>query len=231
MQVINFFGGPGCGKTTAALGLTHCLKKCHVLSEYVSEYAKHKIYEKSPHMLNEQNYIFANQEHSLHVLRDEVSFAITDSPLPLSAHYAPPNFPQSFKKFVMAMYATYDNVNIFIERNPELGFQQDGRVHSAADSDLIASHLKRLLDSERVPYTTIKAGDELPERIFASMVRSGIVDVPLAGQQTAVKLIERADAFDLAAIKESSRSLPNVDYAIQAAAQARAARSAQAYAR
>ena len=47
MIVVNFFGAPGSGKTTAALGIAGYLKRKHLNAEYVSEFAKDQVWIKS----------------------------------------------------------------------------------------------------------------------------------------------------------------------------------------
>lgn len=43
--VINLFGEPSVGKSTAAMTITANLKRAGVNAEYVSEFAKDKVYE------------------------------------------------------------------------------------------------------------------------------------------------------------------------------------------
>jgi len=45
MKVINLFGGPGCGKSTAAAGLFHLMKSNHMSVELVNEFAKEIVWE------------------------------------------------------------------------------------------------------------------------------------------------------------------------------------------
>lgn len=50
--VINAFGGPGAGKTTACLDITSMLKKRGFVAEYVQEYAKELVWDKNFEMLD-----------------------------------------------------------------------------------------------------------------------------------------------------------------------------------
>ena len=45
MIVINLFGEPSAGKSTAAMDITARLKRKGINAEYVSEFAKDKVYE------------------------------------------------------------------------------------------------------------------------------------------------------------------------------------------
>lgn len=200
MKVINFFGGPGVGKSTVASGLVHCMKTCHILAEHAQEFAKEKIHEGAQHLLAEQNFVFAHQEHRLHILRGHADIAVSDSPLPLSIHYAPKDYPASFSRFVLDVFSGYDNVNYFIERNPSFGYQQEGRLQSQEQSDGVAAGLRALLDSNGIPYRRVQAGEELPERILADLARQRLIEIPRRGMDGASKLIERADASDALAL-------------------------------
>ena len=84
MKVINFFGGPCSGKSTAAAGLFYLMKKQKYNVELVTEFAKDLVYEDHTMALSEQNYVFANQEYRLARLEGKIDYAISDSPLILS---------------------------------------------------------------------------------------------------------------------------------------------------
>lgn len=192
MRVINFHGGPGAGKSTASTGLVHCMKKCHLSVDYVSEFAKDEIYRDSAHTLSDQKWVFANQDRRLHVLRNHVEYAVSDSPLILSAYYGAPHIAPTFRRHIIETFLSYDNANYFIERNTAFGFQQEGRLHNARESDAIANQLKELLTKEGIAFQTIVAGADLPERIFADLARRRVIDVPAAGAEEAIRIMERA---------------------------------------
>ena len=196
MKVINFHGGPGVGKSTASTGLVHCLKKCHVIADYAPEFAKDLIYAGSAHTLADQKWVFANQDHRLHVLRSHVDIAVCDSPLILSAHYGGRDISTTFRRHVMETFFSYDNLNYFIDRNPSFEFQQEGRLHNATESDIIANELKELLDKAGAAFKTITAGNELPERVFADLAQSRAIEIPASGAREAIKLMRRAAEYD-----------------------------------
>jgi dephospho-CoA kinase len=69
MNVINFFGGPSCGKSTIAAYVFSQLKIKNYSCEYVNEYAKDCVYEgRSTVLLNDQLYVLAKQNHKLKML-------------------------------------------------------------------------------------------------------------------------------------------------------------------
>ena len=175
-HVVNFFGGPGAGKSTAAAGLFYELKKRWVLSELVIEFAKELVWSGSAHLLSKQNYVFANQEHRLNRLMDKVDVAITDSPLLLSAFYAPEGYPLSFKQSVFDFFETYSNVNIFVERSHE--YAADGRLQNEAEADALAESMKQFLSENGIGYYTVTANDANPIYLCYWLVKSGLVRLP-----------------------------------------------------
>jgi hypothetical protein len=194
MTVINFFGGAGVGKSTAAAGLFHWLKLSYVNAELVTEFAKDLVWQGSAHLLAEQSYVFGQQVHRLHVLRHQVDFAVTDSPITNSVIYAGDDYPASFSPYAFDLFRTFRNQNFFINRNPDYVFQQLGRVHTEADSDAVAVRMKDALRAENIPFHEIMAGDNLPERIFAALVNAGVLKVPPAGLKMARRILARAAA-------------------------------------
>jgi nicotinamide riboside kinase len=194
MIVINLHGGPGVGKSTAASGLVNLLKECDINAEHVQEFAKELIYAKNFEALKNQNWVFANQEYRQHILRDKVQVAVTDSPLILSAYYGEKEaggVPRAMRSHIFNTFGSYDNFNVFIERNPTLTFQQEGRMHDKIESDVIAEHLKHMLNSEGIPYQALMSGDELPARIFTMALRSRLLDVSISKAARAERIVLR----------------------------------------
>jgi nicotinamide riboside kinase len=176
MKTINIFGGPGSGKSTTASGLFHEMKKHWIQSEYVQEFAKELVWSDSSHMLSEQNYIFAEQEHRLNRLRRKVDVAVADSPLLLSSFYAPPEYPDSFHQSVFDFFHTYDNLNIFVERSHE--YMLEGRLQSEVEADTMASKMKEYLTANGIPFWAISASDAAPRRLLGWLVSQGHVTLP-----------------------------------------------------
>ena len=89
--VINAFGGPGSGKTTACLDITSMLKKRGFKAEYVQKYAKELIWDKNFEMLDgsekNQKIILKEQQKRMDKLMGKVDFIVTDAPLLLNTIY------------------------------------------------------------------------------------------------------------------------------------------------
>lgn len=172
MKVINFFGAPGAGKSTAALGLANSMKRNFLNCEYVPEFAKDQVWADTAHLLANQNWVLANQELRLRVMEGKVDFAIMDSPLLLSAFYAPKAYPRAFTELCFYFFNSYENVNFFVNRSHE--YSQVGRLQDEKESDAIATEMKEFLRSGGVKFTEISAGDSAPATMM-ELLRVGKV--------------------------------------------------------
>lgn len=164
MITINFFGGPGAGKSTAASGLFHIMKKHWIRAEYVQEYAKELIWSNNSHMLSEQNYIFAEQEYRLNRLREKVDVCVSDSPLLLSSFYSPKNYPDVWHQTVFEFFRTYENINIFIERSHE--YELEGRVQDEVEAEYVTEEMRKFLKNNNIPFYTITASDTSANKLL-----------------------------------------------------------------
>lgn len=176
MKVVNFFGGPGAGKSTAASGLFHEMKRHWINAEYVQEFAKELVWSDSSHMLSQQNRIFAEQEHRLNRLRTKVDVAVSDSPLILSSFYAPTSYPDSFHKYVFDFFGMYENINILVRRSHE--YALEGRLQKQKDADHIADEMERFLIQNGIPFHSITASDAAPQRLLRWLVERMGVPIP-----------------------------------------------------
>lgn len=172
MKVINFFSGPGVGKTTTAAGFFYKMKVNGDNVELVNEYARELIYEgRMDHMMYAQDHILGEQNRRLHILKDHVDFAITDSPLLLSIVYLPDNYPRSFVPFVVDLFNQYDNINILLKRG-DAPYQADdgGRRQTEEEALVLDRQIENLLDtySENI-FHIFKVTENVVDRIYARL--------------------------------------------------------------
>jgi tRNA uridine 5-carbamoylmethylation protein Kti12 len=148
-KVINFFGGPGIGKSTTAAGLFYLMKRAGYKVELVTEFAKELTYENRTNILQEdQLFILAEQNRRMARLHGDVDYIITDSPLFLSIVYGRlfgnPN--EALENVTLALIDKYENINIVLERNiKEHPYQQYGRDQDLEASENIDSKIESLL--------------------------------------------------------------------------------------
>lgn len=127
-KVINFFGGPGVGKSTSASGVFYTMKKMDISCEYVSEYAKDCVWEETDKLLENQIHVFSEQLRRQYRLINKVDFIITDSPLILSGIYyrfytnkmPHPFFSEDHTKLAIEFFdrtfLQFDNINFIVKR-------------------------------------------------------------------------------------------------------------------
>lgn len=176
MKTINLFGSAGAGKSTTAAGLFYEMKRHWIEAEYIQEYAKELIWADSAHMLSEQNYIFAEQEHRLNRLRKKVAIAIADSPLLLSSFYAPDAYPEAFHQSVFHFFESYNNINIFVKRSHE--YSLSGRMQNSDESDYVAQEMQRFLTDNGISFWSITASDASPRRLLTWLVEEHGLQLP-----------------------------------------------------
>jgi hypothetical protein len=172
MKVINFFGAPGVGKTTNALLLTAILKKLGIDTEISLEFVKEYIFTNNEDMIAFQNHIFSEQERKLRVFSksNEVEFAIADSPLLLSAYYAPKDYAIYFKDLVFEIFNTYENINFFVNRNHSYSHQ--GRKHNEEESIFINKNIKAYLINNNIPFIEINSTDNLEDFVIPYLLEN-----------------------------------------------------------
>lgn len=152
--VINFLGEPSTGKSTAAAYTFAQLKKRGVNCEYVSEYAKDKVYEECDAIFAHQEYIFGKQSYKMARVADKVDVVITDSPLILSAVYNnDPVLGANFNKTVLDVFNSYNNINILLTRRHE--YHNEGRRHDELATALVRKELIDKLNEYNITYKTI----------------------------------------------------------------------------
>lgn len=173
MRVINLFGGPGAGKSTTAAWVFALLKCRGLRVELVTEYAKALAWANRGEELTDQFYIYAKQHHRQHVLRGQIDFCVTDSPLLLPLLYNKTE-PPSFRQYVLDNWHTYDNYNFFIERVKP--YVQLGRWQDQEDADKLAQDTACLLMDLNIPVIASLDGDEAAaQKIVHILLQRGVL--------------------------------------------------------
>lgn len=150
--VVNLFGEPSAGKSTAAMDITANLKRAGVNAEYVSEFAKDKVYEHNEEVFSHQEYIFGKQSFKMGRVRNNVRVIVTDSPLLLNILYNDDDkiLGEDFNKVVLKMFNSYDNRNYVLTRYHK--YENEGRRQNEKESVEVRDNLLDLLDKLNIPY-------------------------------------------------------------------------------
>ena len=166
LNVINFYSGPGCGKSTSAAGLFFRMKSEGYSVELVTEYAKDKAYEGHLSCLEDQIYIFGKQQRRLNRLIRHVEYAITDSPLLLSILYNK-DLSVSFNNLILEQYGKYNNFNFFLNRVKE--YVKIGRTQSYKEACLLDVEMYKLLLNYNIPFSHIDGDSNAPDKILKAI--------------------------------------------------------------
>lgn len=161
MKVINIFGGPGTGKSVTAAHLFAELKKLQKNCELVTEFAKELTYDESYKVMENQIWIFANQQHRMNRLLKKVDIIVTDAPLFNSIVYSGKGEnKKEFHSFVLSEFNKYDNLNVYLER--ETIYRQEGRYQDESGAKEIDDEVLRCFKYFKVPYVKIGLENAVP---------------------------------------------------------------------
>lgn len=154
-RIVNFYGGPGTGKSTAAAALFAELKFRGVNCEYIQEYAKDAAWEKrGPKVFQAQEYIFGKQHFRFARVSEEVDVLVTDSPILLGLSYMPADFClPALRDVIKQAYNNYDNIDIFLVRKK--AYNPSGRLQTEDEAKSFDVKIKTLLEEHKIPFLTM----------------------------------------------------------------------------
>jgi hypothetical protein len=173
-KIINFFGGPGIGKSTQASGLFTEMKKHHMNVEYTYEFPKEVAWEGNVSQLKDQFFITANQHRNISRLYGKVDYIIVDSPIILGCFYESrygADYPAShysmsgLSKFLWNLFKQYDNINILLTRNDET-YDPNGRMQDLKEAIEIDNDIKETLTINSVKFMEFSVDNNAANRIF-----------------------------------------------------------------
>jgi hypothetical protein len=154
-KVINFWAGPGTGKSSCAADLFAEMKWAGHNVELIDEYAKVKTWEKHMNILEDQMYISAKQNRKIERLQGQVDWVITDSPLLMCIPYIPKGYCSHFKPLIREMFNRYDNINYFLVR--EKAYNPVGRNQTEQEARALDTQIKDLLEQEQLTFIELPA--------------------------------------------------------------------------
>jgi hypothetical protein len=170
MIVVNFFAGPGAGKSTTAAGVFSLLKLHGVNCEYVPEFAKDLTWENRYKTLENQIYIFAKQQHRLWRLIGEVDVVITDAPLIQGLVYVGENL--ALTQLVMEQFGEFDNINFFLDRSKE--YNPKGRSQTENEAIELDNKIIHALIVNDIPFMDINGDkDAINVATLAVLIKLG----------------------------------------------------------
>jgi hypothetical protein len=158
---INFFGGPGVGKSTlAAKFFTHLKQLGHNI-ELVQEFVKQYVYTQRNLSNWGHVYTFGRQfGEELRPLEAGVKKIVTDSPLLLQVAYARHHGCPSFEQLAeisLEFEKAYPSINILVSRT--VPFKSVGRWHDEDGAKRLDEMIEQDLIWRGIPFTYINPSD------------------------------------------------------------------------
>ena len=158
--VINFFAGPGTGKSTMAAAIFSELKGCDINAELVTEYAKRKVWEEAFKVFECQMYVCAKQIYNMFIVSKHVDIIVTDSPIIMSSAYT--NGDEDLNKILKREHDKYHNINIFLNRKKK--YNPKGRMQTEDEAKEKDQQILKILKDNNIKFMTWDAGKEsIPE--------------------------------------------------------------------
>lgn len=156
---INIFGGPGCGKSTAASAVFTNLKCDGYNTELIQEYVKTWAYEGRDIKPFDQLYLFSKQLRKEAVLLHDnrVQLVVTDSPLMMSVCYSTlvdKSLSTHLQGLANEFEKTYEPLNIVLGREG-CEYRLDGRYQNYDEAVKMDELIRNYLDRNKVAYTEI----------------------------------------------------------------------------
>lgn len=149
--VVNFLGGPGCGKSTAASGLFSALKKTSINVEFAAEFARELVIEKNTMAMSYQPYVWATQCYRIFSAYQTAQIVVTDSPILLGSVYANPK-TSAFLQYVLQEHQRFDNFNILMPRDMTHPYSMTGRIHTLEQSITVDTELRDIMNVNNIPF-------------------------------------------------------------------------------
>jgi hypothetical protein len=163
--VVNFIGGAGVGKSLMSALTFAELKMRHLNSEIVSEYAKNLVWQNRLDELDNQYQVSYEQYRMIKPLDNVVDYIICDSPLLVGVFYNRYHKMnvcniEKTERMIKSKMSEFKNVYIFLERNLEYPFTQEGRLQNENEAKEIDIKFKSLLEEFELPYLSIVSSKE-----------------------------------------------------------------------
>jgi nicotinamide riboside kinase len=165
-KILNFYGGPGTGKSTTAALAYAKLKQAGVNCELVREYVKEWAWEKRPISTYDQIYVLGKQIRRESMLYGKTDVIVTDSPAMLgiyySGRYCPPLVCDAVRAATLAFYKQaeldgHEHIHVFLTRTKP--YKSEGRYQTEEQAREIDGHLELLLKELGFGYMTASTNE------------------------------------------------------------------------
>lgn len=154
--IVNLFGGPGCGKSTGAAYIFSQLKLNGIDCEYVTEFAKDKVWENNEEVFKCQFYITGKQIFKISRCFGKVDVIITDSPISIGIQYTDSVL---LKQAILEEFNKYqeNNLNILLKRVTK--YDTNGRNQTEEEAKQIDNTTELWLNENNIPFVKIDGNE------------------------------------------------------------------------
>lgn len=163
--VVNFFGGPGAGKSTLALGVASKLKQAGVNCEYIHEFAKELTWDERFNAMKNQTWILGSQYEMLRRCMYQVDVIITDTSLLNSALYGRQlPFGDKIGDLAISMFNSMENMTFVVDRKK--AYKTAGRSQNEGEALMIDQEVRDFLSSCVIEYHNVPGNVEGEEMVL-----------------------------------------------------------------
>ena len=155
--LVNLYAGPGAGKSTGAAYIFAKLKMAGVDCEYVSEYAKDRVWQEDQFPLKHcQLYVTGKQCLKITRLLGKVDVVVTDSPIAIGAMYTTEKPYQDVCIYEAKKYK--NTYNLFVNRFKP--YNTNGRNQTEEEAKEIDRKIKAFLTDNNLEFKEINGTEE-----------------------------------------------------------------------
>lgn len=185
--IVNLYGGPGTGKSTGAAYIFSKLKMAGVDAEYVTEFAKDKVWEGSQEAFKCQFYITGKQAFRISRCYGKVEVIVTDSPIMLGKIYADRIGRPALGMACVeeAKRYTANSANVMLNRVK--AYNPNGRNQTETEARLIDDDIRNMLRENDMSYIEVNGDKEGYDKVYKMILdavenmRRKAADTPIRG--------------------------------------------------
>jgi hypothetical protein len=175
--VINFISGK-----SLVSSLVYAELKCNgYITEYVQEYAKQLVWFKKLDKLNNQYYVSTKQYEMINLLVElrDLDYVVMDGALLLGLCYndiykSNVSNIEKTRSMIIEKNSKFKNIYIYLERNENVKYEQQGRVQNESEARDIDKYLKKMLKELDIEYKSFKSSKESLEEIIKYIKKCSI---------------------------------------------------------
>lgn len=159
-KVINIIGGPGSHKSLFSSAIVLNLHLRHKSVETVPDFAKSLVWQKDFEALRNQYLIAQQQYRMLSILDGQVQYLVTECSLAQLLYYNE-SYADNIcdvaktRKQILAWYKEFDNVNVFVQRDPDRPYVRSGRLQDEDQARKVDGELRACLVREGIKLTAL----------------------------------------------------------------------------